>query len=481
MDNRFLIVYSRYNKAYVIGFEGAHKIGRKTMDARKILQEIRANIDIVIKRDSHLGQSLWQELLKVHPADLADFFSDIEEEQFQALFPALPKEIKLEVFECFSDVMKVSTLTFMSEEDKIDLLNELPVDKVTDLLELLSDEDFKHYHNLLHKKSREKVLSLLKFHPESAGGIMDIEVITLVKDFTVEKAIKILQRLRPSRDIHHQIYVTDTAHNLVGHINLEDLVFNQPQSKIASFMKENEYVARADEDRETIAKNMVHYGLMTIPVVGKGNHFLGIIPSDTLVDVIVEEASEDVLKMSAVAPLKYPYFETSFFRMLFERSYILVPLLIAESMSGTILQAYEETLGVFLISFIPMLISAGGNTSSQTSAMVIQGMASGEIRSSNMFRFLRREFIMASMLGLVLGLVAFGRVYYAIGNVLQSFVISLSLGMIVLISVTLGSCIPFILRRFNIDPAFSAGPFLATIMDILGVMIYCYITKMMLS
>jgi magnesium transporter len=451
------------------------------MESRQILQEIKSNIDTVIKKDSPLGESLWNELLQVHPADLADFISDLENEQMEAIFLALPKDVKLEVFEHFSDAMQVSSLSFMSEENKIDLLNDLPVDKVTDLLELLSDEDFKHYHNLLHKKSREKVLSLLKFHPESAGGIMDIEVITLVKDFTVEKSIKILQRLRPSRDVHQQIYVTDAAHNLVGHINLEDLVLNLPQSKIASFMKENEYVARADEDRETIAKSMVHYGLMTIPVVGKGNHFLGIIPSDTLVDVIVEEASEDVLKMSAVAPLKHPYFEMSFFRMLFERSYILVPLLIAESMSGTILQAYEQTLGVFLISFIPMLISAGGNTSSQTSAMVIQGMASGEIRESNMFKFLRREFLMATMLGTVLAFVAFGRVYYTTGLFLESFVISLALGLIVLISVTLGSCIPFILRRFNIDPAFSAGPFLATIMDILGVMIYCYITKLMLS
>jgi magnesium transporter len=451
------------------------------MDSRQILQEIKDNIQTVILHDSTLGRSLWTELLKIHPADIADFLADISQDNFQAIFLQFPKHLQLEVFEHFSEGMKVTTLNFMPEEGKIDLLNELPIDKLTDLLELLSDEDFKHYHSLLYKKSREKVLSLLKFHPESAGGIMDIEVITLVKDFTVEKSIKILQRLKPSREIHQQIYVTDSSHNLMGHINLEDLVLNPPQAKIASFMKENEYVARADEDRETIAKNMVHYGLMTIPVVGKGSHFLGVIPSDTLVDVIVEEASEDVLKMSALAPLKYPYFETSFFKLIFERSYILIALLFAESFSGTILRAYEETLGVFLISFIPMLISAGGNTSSQTSAIVIQGMASGEIRGSNMLKFLRREFIMASMLACILGLFAFGRVYWSTTHFLQSFVVSFSLAMIVLISVTLGSCIPFILRRFNIDPAFSAGPFLATIMDILGVMIYCYITKWMLS
>lgn len=451
------------------------------MDVRKIVQEIKDNLQTVLAKDSSLGKSLWLELLKIHPADMAHFFEDISQEEFQALFMALPKELKLEVFEHFSDGMKASTLTVLPEQDKIDLLNELPIDTLTDLLEFLSDEDFKLYHNLLHKKAREKVLSLLKFHPESAGGIMDIEVISLVKDLTVEKAIKILQRLRPSREIHQQIYVTDSAHRLVGHIKLEDLVLNSPQAKIASFMQENEYVAQAEEDREEIAKNMVHYGLMTIPVVGKGNHFLGVIPSETLVDVLVEEASEDVLKMSALAPLKYPYFETSFFRLFFERSYILAVLLIAESFSGNILRAYEATLGVFLISFIPMLISAGGNTSSQTSAMVIQGMASGEIRGSNMFRFLRRELLMASVLAIVLSTVAFLRVYLSTAHLVHSFIISLSLGIIVLMSVTLGSCIPFILRRFNIDPAFSAGPFLATIMDILGVMIFCYIAHIVLG
>lgn len=309
---------------------------------------------------------------------------------------------------------------------------------------------------------------------------MDIEVITLVKDFTVEKSIKILQRLSPSREIHQLIYVTDTTHRLVGHINLEDLVLNPSQSLIASFMKENEYTAQATEDQETITKNMVHYGLMMVPVVGKDNHFLGVISSETLVDVLVEEASEDVLKMSAVTPLKNPYFETSFFRLLFERSYILIPLLLAESLSGEIVRAYEATLGCFFLSFIPMLISAGGNTSSQTSAMVIQGMASGEIKFSNMFKFLRREFLMALVLGLILGTVAFGRIYYSSGHVLHSFIVSFALSIIVLISVTLGSCIPFILHRFKIDPAFSAGPVLATIMDILGVIIFCYIARILL-
>ncbi|HZW60657.1 MAG TPA: magnesium transporter [Candidatus Babeliales bacterium] len=450
------------------------------MTGKQILQEIRENIDAVIDQESTFGQSLWKAFLEIHPADIAQFLTNLDKETLQRLFLKLPKELKLAVFEDLSDVIKVYVLSVMSEHELVEALNTLNADKLTDLFDLLSDEELKRYLDLLHKKARQEVISLMKFHPESAGGIMDIRVLTLMDDFTVEKSIKILQRLRPRREIHQQIYITDHSHRLIGHIQLEDLVMHDPKSRISSFIRKNELVAMANEDREVIAQQMVHYGLMTVPVVGDNNHFLGVIPSETLVDVIVEEATEDVQKMSALTPLKYPYFETPFWRLLYERSYILIALLLAESFSNTILNAYEATLGLFLMSFIPMLISAGGNTSSQTSAMVIQGMASGDIHNQNMFKFLRREIMMAAVLALILGITAFVRVYLTAGTLLQCCAISLTLAMIVMASVTLGSCIPLLLKRFNIDPAFSAGPFLATLMDILGILIYCYVSKLIL-
>lgn len=449
---------------------------------RHILQEIKDNIDAVILQESALGKSLWHEFIHIHPADIARFLADIDKEQLTHLFLKLPKELKLEVFEELSDVMKVYALSIMSEHDLIDALNILNADTLTDLFDLLSDEDLKKYLDLLHKKARQEVISLMKFHPESAGGIMDIRVLTFMEDFTVEKSIKILQRLRPRRDIHQQIYITDSRHRLIGHIQLEDLVLQDPKSRISSFMHKNELVAFAHEDRELIANKMVHYGLMTVPVVGDDNYFLGVIPSETLVDVIVEEATEDVQKMAALTPMKYPYFDTPFWRLFYERSYILIALLLAESFSNTILHAYQATLGVILMSFIPMLISAGGNTSSQTSAMVIQGMATGDIHPENMFKFLRREFLMAGVLAFVLGITAFIRVYMmADASLLHSFIISFTLSLIVMVSVILGSCIPLLLKRFNVDPAFSAGPFLATLMDILGILIYCYVARLLLS
>ncbi len=451
------------------------------MDGIVILQEIREHIEAVIARDSSLGVYLWNELLKLHPADIARFVTDIEEEHFNVLFLQLPDAVRLDVFEKLSVGVKVSALSVMGEQAKVDALNRLPADELTDLFELLSDADLKHYLELVHKKAREKVLSLMQFHPESAGGIMNTEVLTLQGDFTVQKSIAILQRLRPSRDIYQQIYVTNREHRLLGYIKLEDLVLHQPQSRISSFMSKAGIVAVPEEDREEVAKKMVHYKLLSVPVIDTQDHLLGIIQSDVLVDILVEEAREDIQKISAVAPLKYPYFETSFVRLLCERGYILLVLFIAQSFSTSIMKAYEKTLSFGLLLFVGMLTSTGGNASSQTSAVVIQGMVTGDINPSNLKRFVKREMFMAIALAIIFACAAFVRSYSTTRHGVQSSVVAITQALIIVTSMSIGSCIPILLKRLKIDPAFAAGPFLATCMDILGILIYCITARLLLS
>jgi len=182
------------------------------MEARKVLDQIREHLEEVIKQESPLGKSLWNELLFLHPADIAQFLSDCSREEFQELFLAFPTKLQLALFEELSDLTKIYSLSLMSEEDKGKALNLLPSEELTDLFDQLSDEELKKYLQLLHKAAREKVISLMKFHPESAGGIMDPEVLTLREDFTVEKSINILQRLHLSLDIYRRIYITDKEH-----------------------------------------------------------------------------------------------------------------------------------------------------------------------------------------------------------------------------------------------------------------------------
>jgi magnesium transporter len=450
------------------------------MDVKDLLYEIQNNINDVIAQNGPLGLRLWHELLKTHPVDIAQLFKSLNKSDAKVLYKALPKSIQLDLFHELPDRLKVHILSSLDDQDQVEAFQSLSTDQLTDLFDIFSDEELKRYLESLNKRVREKVTKMLKFEPESAAGIMHTDVVTLMEDFTVEKSIHIMQRLRPSKDVHQLIFIVNKDHRLVGFVYLEDLIFNKPNIRISSFMHKNELVAQAHEDREAIAKEMVHYGVTTVPVVGNDDIFLGVIAGDTLVDVLVEEASEDVQKMAAMSPLKRPYFETSFFQSLYERSYILVILLLAGSVSTTIMRFYESTLTEMLLFFVPMLTSVGGNTSNQTSAVAICGMVSGEFDQSTLKAFLRREFMMATCLSVILGVTAFTRVYLTSGVWWESLVVSCTLALIVLVSVVLGSAMPFILKRFNIDPAFSAGPFLATIMDIVGILIYCTSIKILL-
>lgn len=452
------------------------------MSVEKFMHEIRDNLNEVIEQSNDLGRALYARFCQEHPADIAEFLEDIDRESALRLLHALPPTIRIHTFPEFSDSMKAQVLTHMTDPERTAVLNDLSPDELTDLFDELSDDDLKTYLELLRSSVREQVVSLLRFDPESAGGVMHTDVLTLAQDFTVERSIKLLQRLQPSRDVHQRIFVTNANHILVGYINLEDLVLQKPEMRLSSFMRQNELVARAEEDREKVAKEMVHYGLMIAPVVDERYHFLGVIPSETLVDVLVEEATEDVQKMAALSPAKLSYFKLPFLRVMKERSYVLAVLLLAESFSRTILHAYEETFqcSMILYTFIPMLMSLGGNTSHQTSAIMIQGIASGEVGPSNMFRFLKRELLMAFCLALILGVISFARVLMTGGSVLPALAISATAGVIVLCAVSLGSVIPLVLKRLNMDPAFSAGPFLATMMDVLGVLIYCAMCTLLL-
>ena len=453
------------------------------MDTQKIFDQISDNVETVIKEDSPLGVLLWQEFVKLHPADIAQFLSDRSKEDAQKLFIKLSHSLRVEVFSYFSTPMMFVCLGFLSDKDRSELLSSLPLDELTDFFDELSDADLKDYLKLLHKQDREKVISLMRFDPETAGGIMHTDVLTLMKDFTIEKSIQILQRLQPSVELHPNIYVTDQDNTLVGYIKLEDLVLKPPQTRLSSILRKNELVVRADEDQEQIAHKMVHYNLSTVPVVGDNNAFLGVIPSEELVQVIEQEAAEDVYKISAVGPLKHTYFETPFSQLLFQRSWVLVILLLVQIFSTMINKHYENLLKGFLIFFLTMIQSTGGNSSSQSSALAIQGLSSGEISEINIWRFLRREMVMAVVIGLILGIVSFARIYAFHGgnNLWGNIAVSVALGLIVLVSNLLGSLIPIVLRRLNLDPASTAGPFLATLMDILGLLIYCYVGRFFLG
>lgn len=451
------------------------------MSMHRLFEQIQDNIEAVISEQPPIGGALWQEVIRLHPADIAQILSYLDEAHTQQVFIKLNTPQKLEVFKELSDHLKKICLSSVKEADRGYLLSNLPLTDLTDFLDELSDAELNQYLKFLHKSEREQVLSLLQFNPESAGGIMDTNVLSLREDFTVEKSIQILQRLQPSRDLHQQIFVTDVHNKLVGTIHLEDLVLKHPKTYLKSILRPTVLVIQVDEDKEAVAQKMIHYTLMIAPVVEESGVFLGVISSEALVKIVEEEASEDIFRMSAIVPIKGTYFETPFYKLFYQRSSILIFLLIFQILSSIILQHYSLLLAGFLTWFTSTLISTGGNASSQTSAYAIQGIATGEINESTRFRFIRREFVMAVALGSLLSGFLFFRIFLTHGNFWGSLAVSLSLGAIIVVSMSLGSSMPFLLKRFNVDPAHSAGPLLTTFIDVIGLLIYCLISQLIFS
>ena len=449
------------------------------MVSPKILDTIALNIQEVLAQKTLRSQSLVEQLNLAHYADIAQLINSLDFPYSAQLFIFLKPALQVHVFYELQPSLMRAILSNLSSVDKSALLKNSHADEITDLFDILSDEELQGCLEVLHQKERQQVLSLMKFAPDTAGGIMNVDVITFMQDFTVAKSITLLQRLRPRRDLHRNIYVTDAHNKLVGVIKLEDLVLKSPETRLSSILRQVPFIANVDQNQEEIANKMAHYRAMIAPVVNDQNFLLGVITGETLVDVLQREAQEDVQKMSGFF-LNESYIETSTISLIIRRGAILAILLLAESLTSFIMGSFEATLSTFLFSFTAMLVSTGGNTSSQTSAIVIQGLSTGDINDSNVRKFLKREFLIGAVLAIFLSMIAFARIYAFHHFFWGSLVVSLSLGIVVFMSVVFGSLLPIFLKKNNIDPAFFAGPFLATVMDILGILVYCYIAYLIL-
>jgi len=454
-----------------------------TRDVVEIIAQIEKNIRNVIHEDTPQGQELWKKLLHQHHADIAELLEKLDASKQKKLFKKLPRTLATKVFKELPETIQATLLDIIESDQAAIIFQKMASDELTDLFEDLSDEDLKKYLKLIQRKQRNKIISLLTLNPESAGRIMNSDIFALQRDFTIKNSIALLQRIAIPKETLRRIYVTNKDNIVVGHINLEDLVINRPETPLTHILQKNELVIGVHEDQEKVAQQMHHYGLLSAPVVDEHNHFLGVITADDIVDIVEEEASEDVYKMSGLAPVEHSYFQTSFRSLFAQRGVWLGSLLLLQSVSGFILSKYQMLIEnhVLISFFFTMLIGTGGNAGNQSATLVIRGLATGEISRKNAIRVLLREFGMSIMLASVLVVVTFVRVYFTYHDLVSTIAISISLFLIVCMSMVLGTFIPFLLERLNLDPAHSAAPFLATLMDIFGILIYCAVCSKILG
>lgn len=445
-----------------------------------IINTLYENDIITIKSIITNKTPFWQEIISLHHADLADIIEHLNNPKNFTLFINLSSELQADVFvECSDDLRRELFLACKPQEREI-LLKHLTMDELVDFFDDLSDEEVTKYIKFINKKSRETILSRLEFPKDSAGDIMDTDIFVLPSQMQVHNAIALLQKLANNAFLNRVIYIVDKKQILLGYILLEDLVLHKPNDLINMFIKKIQYKINVHDDKEDIAIYMLHYKIELAPVIGEKNTLLGVITAKKIAEIVESEASEDIYRMASLAPIKTNYFEESFFVLVWKRGAVLILLLLLQSISTFIIGKYQNLLIGFLVIYIGMITSTGGNTSGQVSVLAIQGFATGELRINQLKRFLKREFYISCILGLLLAIIAFIRIYFSSHIIHDSIIVALSLFIVVIVSTLLGAIMPFALRKLSIDPAYSAGPVLATCMDIIGVLLFILTTSLLL-
>lgn len=450
----------------------------------ELASQVRDNFSCVLSQETEQGQHLWKILTRKHPAEIAQVFSFLKEEFFIPIFSKLDRPLGEKVFEKLNVDEQADLLENLEEDRVAEILNVLSPDKVISIFEYLPEEDLEKYLKLTHKKKRRNLISLLGCQPDSAGRLANSEALSLHSEFTVKKSIGVLQGLKKAEDVPPKVFVVDCSHHLLGHVKLSDLVKNKPTKTLAEILRPVEVVVNAHDDQETVVELFKRYEVLVMAVKDDEGHFLGSISASEILDVAEEEATEDSYKMSGLSPAKRVYMEMPFSTVVYQRVQWLVPLLLFQSVSALVMNFFGKTIETnqILTFFLTMLVGTGGNVGNQSATLMVRGLVTGEINIKNKFDVLVREFKVAICTGIILVGVSMVRVFLTPSSTLPSMAaICLSLFAIILSSAFLGTFIPMALDKLGIDPANSAAPFISTLMDIIGVLIYCLIASLILG
>ncbi len=415
------------------------------------------------------------ELIDMREVDISDILEQLDITTALMLFRMLPKDLAVEVFSYFSsdkqkeivgnitDVELQYIVDEMYFDDMIDLLEEMPANIVKKILISSSPEE------------RKLINQFLNYPQDSAGSLMTIEYVDLKKEMTVKEALGHIKDIGLSKETVYTCYVTDKNRKLEGIVSLRKLVVGEEDEVIKDIMEEDVVYVNTHDDQETVADLFRRYGFIALPVVDMEGRLTGIITVDDIVDVIDKESTEDFQKMAAMSPSEDKYIDTSVFSLAKHRIIWLLFLMVSATFTGGIIKRYESVLesSVLLAAFIPMLMDTGGNAGSQSSTLVIRGLALGEIDLKDAGKVMWKEFRISIIVGIILAIVNFARIYYLEKvDLFVALTVSVTLVVTVMVSKIIGGLLPILAKKMKIDPAIMAGPLITTIVDALSLTVY---------
>ena len=430
-------------------------------------------------------------LLPMEPADIADLLEECGEESMPLLYRLLPKELAAEVFvELEADSQEMLINGFSNNELK-EVLDELYLDDVADIVEEMPATVVIRILDKATPEMRKSVNELLKYPEDSAGSIMNMEFLSLKKDMTVEDAFKRIRRVGGDMETINTLYVTDPTRKLLGVLSVRDLLLAESDDLIEDIMDTNVMSVTTTDDKEDVAQAMSKYDYLSMPVVDRENRLVGIVTVDDAMDVMEEEATEDIEKMAAITPTDKPYLKTSVFDTFKARIPWLLLLMVSATFTGLIITNFEASLAVVpvLTAYIPMLMDTGGNCGSQASVTVIRALSLDEVDFSDILSVIWKELRVALLCGAVLAVANFAKMMLVdrmlLGNTslepLVAAIVCLTLICAVAVAKFVGCTLPLLAKKVGLDPAVMASPFITTIVDALSLLIYFQFAKNLLG
>ena len=427
-------------------------------------------------------------LTTMMPFDIAAVFRELQDEKTPILFRILPKELAAETFVEMDEETQEFLIHGFSDSELKEIVDELFVDDALDLIEEMPANVVKRILRQADKQTRREINELLKYPEDSAGSIMTTEFISLRPDMTAEMAIKRIRRTGVDKETIYTCYVNDDNNKLIGITTVKDLLLAEDDRPVRELMEENVISVHTLADQEEVATLFSNYDFLALPVVDNEQRIVGIVTIDDAIDVIREEATEDIEKMAAVLPSDKPYMRTSVWGIYKKRVPWLLVLMLSATFTSTIISSFDGMLAsvIILSSFIPMITGSGGNAGSQASVSVIRALSLGEIEFKSMFKVLWKELRVALLCGVTLAAANFIKLLLFDlrgheNGVLIALVVSLTLVGTIVMAKIVGSSLPLLSSKIGLDPAVMANPLISTVCDSLSLLIYFGVASLMLE
>ncbi len=439
-------------------------------------------------------ESICQFCENTHPGTVSDLLGGLETQEIWQILQMLKVPLRAKIFSHFELDRQVELSTGQNRRDMAQLLEEMAPDDRADLVKELDDKVREEILPLVAKAEREDISKLVEHKEGTAGAVMSTDYAVLKSDAGVGQAIDQLRIQAPGKETIYYIYVIDENRKLIGFVSLKDLIMARPGQLVRNVMHTDVIDAHVNDDQEIVAKKIEKYDLIAIPIVDDNRVLVGIVTYDDALDIIRQEQTEDIEKFMAISGRHEigDYLKTSALRHFRKRVYWIVGLAILGLVSGIIIHGFEHTLTSLLILalYMPMVADTGGNTGSQSATVVIRALALGEITTKDILRVLRKEFCIALLVAIILGLLSFGKVLFLsqntaipAGYTLTSigFAIGIALALQVVTATLIGAVLPLLAGALKFDPAVVASPALTTIVDITGLLIYFMTAKLILG